>query len=263
MIRSKLIKKIGYRLLDILTLKKGIPVRINGLRLKLPTYYFRLFPADYEKDNFNYIQSVVQEGDWVLDIGAHIGLMAVVLGTKVKPGGRVFSFEPTPASYKILCQTVSINGLGNIVKPVNAAVSDSSGQASFYISDTAVDVGNSLVKYGNDKVLKPISIAMISIDDFVKKENINRLDFLKIDAEGVEYKVLKGGMQTLSKFRPRIILALHPEAIRANGDSQEEIYTLIKEAGYTVMYEGKELDKTGFCCIDSLFDVHLIPGKAI
>lgn len=213
-------------MLDILTLKKGIPVRINGFRLKLPTYYFRLFPADYEKDNFNYIQSVVQEGDWVLDIGAHIGLMAVVLGSKVKPGGRVFSFEPTPASYKVLCETVRINGLDSIVKPVNAAVSDSSGQASFYISDTAVDVGNSLVKYGNDKVLK-------------------------------------GGMQTLGKFRPRIILALHPEAIRANGDSQEEIYTLIKEAGYTVMHEGKELDKTGFCCIDSLFDVHLIPGKAI
>lgn len=259
MIRSKLIKKIGYKVLDIITFQQGIPVSINGFRLKLPTYYFRLFPEDYEKDNFHHIQSAVKEGDWVLDIGAHIGLMAVVLGKKVKAGGRVYSFEPTPVSYGVLCKTIRINGLDNVVTPVNAAVSDKTGQTTFYISDTAVDVGNSLVKYGNDKVLRGIDLPMVSIDDFVKKEKLARLDFIKIDAEGAEYKVLKGGMETLRTFRPRIILALHPEAITANNDSLEDIYTFIREMGYTIIYEEKELDKTGFCSIKNLFDVHLVP----
>lgn len=259
MIKSKLVKKVGYFVLDLVTFKKGIPVLINNFRLKLPAKYFRLFPSDYEKENFEYIISRVKENDVVLDIGAHIGLMAAVFGKKVKKGGRVFSFEPTTVSYNVLCNTIAINGLKDIVIPVNAAVGGNSGKVIFFISDTAIDVGNSMVKYGDDKKTWPVEIDMVSIDDFVKSQQLNKVDFIKIDAEGAEYKVLLGGLNTFTTFKPLIILALHPEAITANNDTLELIYDQVNKMNYSINYNGKKLDREAFCERKQLFDVHLLP----
>lgn len=257
MIRSKLVKKIGYKVLDIFC-KNGIRVNINNFSLRLPVYHFRLFPNDYEKENFEFIRKTIKPGYVILDIGAHIGLTAAIFGTMVKEQGRVFSFEPTPASFATLKETLRINGLQNIVTPVNMPVTEKSGKVDFFISDTKVDFANSLVEWEEGKVLHAIQMDATSIDDFVATQKLTRIDFVKIDAEGAELSVLIGGKKTLSKFKPRVILALHPTAISTNGHSLLSIYELIKSMGFKIYFDSKEIRSDDFCNKQCLFDVHLI-----
>lgn len=256
MIRSKLIKKAGYSVLNMLC-PNGIKVEMKNFSLKLPVDYFRLFPKEYEDENFQFINNSLKLNNTVLDIGAHIGLTAVLFGQKVGSKGRVFSFEPTPISFNVLKETIRINKLENVISPVNSPVTDKSGKVNFYISNTAVDVANSLVAWEKGKELHGITLNATSVDDFVRKQKIAKVDFMKIDAEGVEYKVLNGAKETLKTHRPLVILALHPTAIITNGDSLKEIYTFVKDIGYKIFLDQKEMNENQFCNQTGLFDVHL------
>lgn len=260
MIKSVLLKKIGYKVLSIVC-RNGITTHINDTPIKLPVYHFRLFPKDYEKSNFAFVKSNVKQGDVVLDIGAHIGLMAVLFGKMVGPKGKVFAFEPTPGSFKNLCNTIKYNKLPDVVTPVNMPVTEKSGPVNFFISDNDVDVANTLSPWESEKELNTLKTQATSIDDFVSDKKLPKVDFIKIDAEGVELGVLKGGYKTAMQFRPKINLAIHPSAIVANGDTLEEIYDLVKELKYDIFLDDNQLSREAFCREKGLFDVHLFAAK--
>ena len=190
-----LIKKLVYGLIDMLTSGKGVPKTFEGNKVRMPTKYFRYFPVGYEKDNFNFINKKVRPGMTILDIGAHIGLMSTVFGKKVGPSGKVFAFEPTPTTVSTLKHTIAINDLANVsVEPF--ALSDQIGKLTFYISDNAVDNSNSLVNnHRVDRAEKGIEVDVYTVDNFVKDRNISKVDFMKIDVEGAELRVLKGAQK--------------------------------------------------------------------
>jgi hypothetical protein len=104
---------------------------------------------------------------------------------------------------------------------------------------------------------KSIKVKLYSIDDFVETEKIEKADFIKIDAEGAELKVLKGAGKTISRFHPEIILALHPKSISNFGDSLSEIWSLVTAMEYTVSLNGKNMSENEFCSKENLFDVFL------
>lgn len=252
---NTIIKKIGYGCLHILTFGRGVTKKINGIAVKFPTSYFRYFPGDYEKDNFLVIQESVKKDDVAIDIGAHIGLMAVVLGKTVGANGKVYSFEPTPKSFEVLNKTIQLNHLQKIVILVNKAVSSGSGTIEFNADNE--NVSNSIISYEYNTGHKKITVQVISVDDFVNETGLQRLNFIKIDAEGVELDVLKGAKQTLRDFDCKIILALHPVAIEAKGDSLADIYDLLAAFGYRVYWQKKEISKRSFCEQVNMFDVYL------
>ena len=252
---NSVIRKLGYGAIHIFTLGRGVTKKINGTAVKFPTNYFRYFPEDYEKENFSLINTVVNKDDVVIDIGAHIGLMAVVLGKRVGENGKVYSFEPTPYSFTVLKETIKLNKLEKTVSPVNMAVAATSGSIEFNANKE--DVSNSIVSYGYNSGHKKITVTTTSIDDFVKQQQLSRLNFIKIDAEGVELDVLKGAKETLRQFDLKMILALHPLAVVAKGDTMEEIYDTVIEWGYKVLRNNKEMTRGSFCGTKKLFDVYL------
>ena len=253
-----MIKKILYKLLDIVTGGKGIPRNFGGHTVKMPTAYFRYFPKDYEKENFNFINSELKEGMTVLDIGAHIGLMAVVFGKKVGNTGKVYAFEPTPTTVNILRHTIRINKSENIsVEPY--ALADQKGKLTFYISDNLVDNGNSLVNnQRTDRKERGIEVDVNTVDDFVMEKGVGKIDFIKIDVEGAELRLLRGAQHTLRKDKPKVILSIHPASIRNFGDSSSEIWELVNDMGYKVMFDSLEIKEETFLSKDDLFDVFLV-----
>lgn len=93
MSRLSRLKELAYRVGDVLTFGRGVPRHISGQILRIPLRYFRYFPADYELNNIKFIHNYVHRDMTVVDVGAHIGLMSVILAQKVGPGGRVIAFE--------------------------------------------------------------------------------------------------------------------------------------------------------------------------
>jgi hypothetical protein len=74
--------------------------------------------------------------------------------------------------------------------------------------------------------------------------------------EGAELDTLRGGLLTFTRIKPRLILGLHPEAIKRKGDCLKEIWDLLTSVSYKIEVDGKEVTKEDFCNRELLFDVH-------
>lgn len=253
-------KEFLYKLLDLSTFGRGMKRTINGHDVRLPTRFYRFFPDNYEKDNFQFFFSACKKGDTVLDFGAHIGLFAAMASQAVGPTGKVYAFEPSPSTNQLLKKTVQINNAAGIISTFQKAVGGSIGKTTFFVSEGQADNANSLVNYKEDRPFHGIEIDVTTIDAFVQEQQLTKIDFIKIDVEGAEYDAMKGAVETFKRFKPKAILAIHPEPVKAKGDSLEAIYDLVKELNYTALYQDKPITKEEFCSQTDLIDLHLIPA---
>ena len=255
-----LLKKIYYKLLEIVTLGKGVRVKINGFILKLPTKYYRLFPSDYESSTFKFIKKHINKGDTIIDIGAHIGLYSVYFAKLTK--GMVFSFEPTRETIEVLKRTIEINHCSNVTV-IDGAISDKRSRAVFYTSKTEeIATGNSLIEIATDKAYireGEYQVELYSIDGFAEEHDL-KIDFIKIDAEGVEWEVLMGASKTFLTDRPYASFGLHPFAYGDKKGMLTKIWEKLQEYKMSVQMEGREINRDEFCNNHShVFDVELVP----
>jgi FkbM family methyltransferase len=249
-----------YSLLETITFGQGLHKTVNGVRIKLPAKYIRYFQSDYEKENFDFLKSCCGEGATILDIGAHIGLFSTIAAKITGVHGKIFAFEPSPATIPVLHQTIRINELDNLITPVNQAMGKEVGKMTFFVSDNEADNSNSLVSYKEDRKLNAIETEVNTIDNFVMTKKLSKVNFIKIDAEGAEYDVIRGGAAVFKKYRPNIILAIHPEPIAKKGDRMEDIYDFMEQLRYNILYKGEYISKEKFCSITEMFDLNLIPA---
>ncbi len=251
-------KETIYKIIDVFTGGTGLSKRIHGIKVKLPTRYINYFPSDYEKENFDFLKKHVNEGDIVLDIGAHIGLFSVIASRLTGPTGKVFAFEPSGVTHSLLNKTISINGISNIIS-VNAAVGAAPGEITFYVSPVKGDNSNSLVSYKTDRELIPEIVKLYSVDAFVEEKGLKEIRFMKIDVEGAEYDALRGAERTLREIKPVCTLGIHPEAVQAKGDRLGDIYDFVQSCGYILINDNRKIDRDEFIAETGLVDFHMVP----
>jgi FkbM family methyltransferase len=253
MIKS-FIKNLAYSLYDLVTLKKGIPRKINNMIIRFPARWSRYYEDYYEAANYNFLQQQLKPGMKVVDIGAHIGLFSACSSQLTGTQGKTICFEPTPGTFSILKKTLRLNHCDNVIA-VQAAVADKEGKATFYISHTAGCNSNSLVMNKPEKELSAYDVILVTLDSISAQYSF-KPDLIKIDAEGAELDVLKGGYKTMHNHKPVLILSLHPHFIQQKGDSLEAIWDVLQSHNYKIELEEKTLTKESFCQHDLIFDVH-------
>jgi FkbM family methyltransferase len=192
-----------------------VNVKFQGMKflLRFPSADFSALNETCHKgiyDKFGEAKGVV------MDIGAHIGTFTVKHG--LGKGNVLYSVEPAPSNRELLRRNIEKNGLKN-VEVIDWAISDRKGKAKFYISSIS-SVNPSLYS----KTDSSINVDVMTLDETMKKMKINRLDFVKIDVEGAEMGVLRGGMKTLKKFRPKMAIETDYEL--------GEMVALLKSIGY-------------------------------
>jgi FkbM family methyltransferase len=176
----------------------------------------------------------VKKDDVVMDVGAGVGsytIPASVMEAKV-----VYTFEPDTKKFKQLIHNIRRNNLSN-VHPVN--ISMSSVEAVFPFCST---IGS--INFKRDFEFDTFTMAT-TIDKFVDRQKVERLDWLKIDVEGAEYEVLRGGIDSIKRFGPHILLETHPECI-------EHLHIYLKEfladLGYSILnYELNQVQRFFIC----------------
>jgi FkbM family methyltransferase len=258
--KKRCMKELIYKVVDFFTFGKGLKKTFFGYPMRLPTRYINYFPSDYEAENFNFLKQQVQSGDTVLDIGAHIGFFANIAAFMVGSGGKIYAFEPTPSTNVMLHKMCAMNGNTNIITPINKAVGKEDGSIVFYISNDKIDNTNSVLGYRDAASHKPIEIPLTSVDNFVKEKGLTKVDFIKIDVEGAEYDTIRGAAETLKKYRPSCILAIHPQLISEKGDQLGDIYDFVVNAGYRVTLAQKPMGREAFCNNQEMIDLHLYPA---
>lgn len=177
----------------------------------------------------------VSNGDIVLDLGANLGVFSVYAAAK---GGTAYAFEPTGALGNVIKFHSEVNGGAIHYEPY--AVSDKVGEAKFLMHPLTVS-GNTLVNDMLDRYDQNIdyeTVKQTTIDDFVKTEGLERVDFIKADIEGAERLMLKGAQETLKKFAPKLALCTYHLP-----DDKEVMTELILKANpnYKIEYKWDKL----------------------
>lgn len=175
----------------------------------------------------------------VMDIGANAGFLTLLFAKKHVSQGKVYAFEPDEENFEQLMDNIKLNSLKNIL-PFKIAIQDDpkKKQIKFY-KRRAID-GDKLCNRGLS-TLEKMSIHNISeyfvkcstIDKIMEKEKISKLDFIKIDVEGAEYKVLRGGLHSIEQYHPIILYECSTTIDKlSNSKNSLQSYQILKELGY-------------------------------
>ena len=204
------------------------------LELSNPFTWDLVLGKDLEKDVKREFSQNINEGDTVIDVGAHIGEYTLLGAKLVGDKGLVISVEPDHDSVKSLKENIILNNFKNCLileKAVGEKV-----ETKFLYKVNEEDVYGYLDPYVENKKLKKHSeIEVTTIDSIVLSNNINTINLLKIDVEGFEYEVLLGCNDTLKKNKiKKIIIEIHSEFLKAKGINEDLIYTFLKKHGFKI-----------------------------
>lgn len=145
------------------------------------------------------------KGDTVLDLGGCWGDTALYFASKVGPQGKVYSFEFVPGNIQIFNLNRSLNPhLENRIELVPHPVSDKTGEVIYY-KDNGPGTQIATQPFEGQTGLT----TTVSIDDFVIRNGISKIDFIKMDIEGTELKALMGGEETIRRFKPKLAISIY------------------------------------------------------
>lgn len=125
----------------------------------------------------------IKSDDIVVDVGAQIGIFSI-FASKLTPRGKVYSFEPEFQNFKLLLENIKLNNCHNIIC-FRQAISNKEGKDYLFINPYNVG-GHSFLLPTSQKIIVPCT----TLKAFIEKEKLKKIDFLKMDCEGMEYKIL-------------------------------------------------------------------------
>ena len=170
-------------------------------QVQLMTTYVLREQEDWFEDEIKFLRSYLRAGMHAVDIGANYGLYALSIARCVGENGRVIAVEPTSATAAFLRAGVSHNGFRN-VEVVQSALSNRAGTAQLHLSANSELNALSVAAASPDSTE---TVELTTLDLLAKKCGLDRLDFLKIDAEGEEQRIIEGGLELLRRHSPLIM----------------------------------------------------------
>jgi FkbM family methyltransferase len=187
---------------------------------------------------FRWIDESLRPGDTFFDVGAHHGWMSLVACRCVGAKGRVVAFEPSPPLLHLLQYNKQVNRFHQM-EIVPKAVADSHGCVeSFFLENDGFSSLNSMIDHREELTAGPaerkatIQVETTTLDEFCKMTNLQP-KAVKIDVEGAELRVLRGGQCLLKERRTTFIVAVHPTWL-PEGQSATQIFDLFHFHGYRV-----------------------------
>jgi FkbM family methyltransferase len=156
----------------------------------------------YDVETIAIIEKYVKRGGVCVDIGANVGAISFALAKRVSMPGKVYACEPGRFLFERLVENIRLNsGYEKIILPFNIGFSakkevrlwnedkQNRGNAGFLFIDSNQDE----------------RVELVPLDHFFSEQGLDRLDFVKIDVEGMEYEVIKGAVRTIEKYKPILL----------------------------------------------------------
>jgi FkbM family methyltransferase len=216
----------------------GLSVTLtNGLSFALDPDALREAPnvilaqGVYESFELALISRLARGAEVIFDIGANIGWYSLHIAQQ-EPQARVYAFEPVPTTHLRLLANIGRNAAGIRVTPVKDGISDAPGEFDMFVPATSGSPAASLNDLHPGEGSRRVPCRFTTLDDFVDENGIERVDFLKCDVEGAELRVLKGGMRSLARFKPAIVIELLRKWSAVFGYHPNDVLDLFASLGY-------------------------------
>jgi len=198
-----------------------IPFGVNrGLRLRYrPAMHLHAMAGLVEKDTCRALRDALRPGMSVVDVGANIGFLTMLMARAVGDGGQVVAFEPAPWPREMLVDHLAMNGFAN-TQVVPLAVSNEVGEIDLYVASDHHQ-SSLLEDWAHPSgQLHPATIRVptVTLDAFLEERGM-RPDLIKMDIEGAAVLALQGCEGLARRSRPVLLVELHnPAEDRALGD---------------------------------------------
>ncbi|MDB9524504.1 FkbM family methyltransferase [Oscillatoria sp. CS-180] len=171
---------------------------LDRFKVNIDTTYpieVEMATGHYDLTTSAIIRQFVHQKDTVIDVGANVGALTLLMAS-VASSGRVLAIEPGPSTFTRLKDNLELNPqLKAIVQIFSLGLADKAGEL-FWQEDPNVPGNAGLLNEGGFRV------SVKTLDQFAEEQRLKRLDFVKIDVEGMEYEVICGGLEAIARFRP-------------------------------------------------------------
>ena len=184
------------------------------------------------------LNKLVGDNVIILDIGANVGIYTLPF-SRMCSDGQIYAFEPDPENFRQLTNNINLNKLKN-VHLFDFAMQDNPDvtELEFHIKrsidgDKLINNGLSTLERTSYHNVANCKVTCSTIDKFVKAHNLERLDFIKMDVEGSEYKVLSGSKKSINEHSPIIqyeYVTTHDK--RIGYSNTKKCFEFLKKMGY-------------------------------
>ena len=166
--------------------------------------------------------------DFIFDVGANVGEWSIGASKKLKPK-KLFAFEPIPHTYEMLTKNI-----GDLeVFPQKIALSNFTGELEMNFSTEKSYLSSSISNVGNPSFQRAICKVQTG-DEFCNIFNIGIINFLKIDTEGNDFKVLKGFEGKIRSNEIRLIQFEYGPFSIVSKDLLKDFYDFLNQYGYII-----------------------------
>ena len=214
-------QKIKYEL----DLKEGIDLSIFLL-------------GNFQDHIYKDLTQKISPASVVLDVGANIGAISLKLA-QIFPQAIIYAFEPTHYAWKKLTRNLTLNPtLGERIYPIQSFVGEESLKETDFKAFSSWPIDSLKENSAKNKVHlceeKEATSSQISIDDFVKLKNLQKVDLIKIDTDGYELNVLRGAVNTLKNHRPIVVFEFCAYLLKEKGISFSDFSNLFGPLNYSL-----------------------------
>lgn len=159
-----------------------------------------------------FVAKTIKDGMFVLDVGANFGYYSVLMADLVGPSGKVIAIEPNPRAAQAAEASLSINGFRDRSTVIQAAASDEPGTVMFHVPYKEPKNATIVPEGHISPDADTFSVPTVTLDEVCRNQKV---DFIKIDAEGGEYNIFRGMQTILKRDRPKIILEFNASRYNA------------------------------------------------
>lgn len=219
---TEIIKRPGY------IVKVDLKDQLNRMLL----FYGPTVEYIWEPQTTKLAQYIIKNAKNSIVAGSHIGLVNLELLTSLSSDATIYTFEPADYLFKRSTENLALNNCQNRVKLAQMGLSNTVGEATFYVEDlrsSVVPYSGAHTRNNNVETVK-----MTTIDAFKAAKHIPKLDFLFLDIEGLESLVFKGAEHTLTADQPIIIFEVSPKILSASNVRVDDLYSQLTTKGYTL-----------------------------
>jgi FkbM family methyltransferase len=189
----------------------------RGLRWIVGSYNHGCWLGSYEYEKQRILKRIVNRGDIVYDVGAHVGYFTIIFSKLVGPTGRVYSFEPFSDNARYIFKHVELNGLNNVTV-IKAGIGEKNESAFFRRQDHTATVRMDASEGELCEVYNLVS--------YIESNALEEPSLIKMDIEGAEAIALPSIKEFLRKRRIKLLISTHSDRIT------DGVVELLNSLGY-------------------------------
>lgn len=180
------------------------------------------------------LYELVKKDSVIIDVGANIGQTAMNFAKISEQNSMIHAFEPDPVNYSKALENLKRNPFKNI-RYYNIGLGSANEELSLKINSPLNRGGN---RIDRKKALGSLIIKIERLDDVLERENVQKVDLIKIDVEGFELEVLKGAKTTILLHKPLLYIEVDDANLQQQGTSASRLIQFIKDLGYNCVESG-------------------------